>query len=954
MIADIPFGFYPFWFWNDRLSADEIRWQIGQMAAQGIRGFFIHPRQGMGQPYLSAAFFEMVDVAVAAAEAHDLSVHLYDEYPYPSGVAGGQVVLGSPRYYATELVQQIHIVEGDRVRLELPPGKVLSVMAYPLNGDQVDWARGIDLRDHVGTVLITDSYRETGLTPYNQKRYFASNPTPVLEAAISPGLHKVFVSVQVEVNHFKYWGHYADVLNKDAMRLLFELTHERYRKRYAAKFGKTILSIFADEIQPGWSDLIPAAFEAEYGYDLCVFLPALQDPRHPDHVRVKYDLYRLQYKLFCDAFERPLAEWCHVNGLAYTGEKPSQRMSQLRFMDIPGCEPGHTKAGAKMDLLQARLRGNAKATASAAYWYGKPGALDECYHSLGWSGTLQDAKLMADGLLLMGIRYLVPHGFFYSTHALKKHDAPPTFFFQMPYWPLFGKLAERVDRIGRYFEGTHIDAQALLIEPSSGIPTPADLDTYVRLQTLLMENHIDFHFVDTDILTEGRIEGNTLHVCDLHIKLVIVPPMQVIEKPLQDWLDEYERAGGHVVRCAREFGADELLRRIHVQVRPGLSVRAEGQEIAAIQVVKRVSGERTLWFVLNTSGETLMAELDGGGELVEIPLQDNQPASLQRVDDKTIRTVYPFESFLLHAGEVPRKVERLPRIIIPLRGPARLRLRNKNLLRMYEWQMSLLDEAGRSALVPAVPICDQLAGGRFKFAPDIKTYFGNAPELSWPRLRVRYEYAFENQSADPVELVMEPGSIVGEWQMQVNECAPFGLKDFGPTDAHLRGSLGKDITSLIRRGRNLIRVELETTRSDGGLLNPLYLAGDFGVELNPVRLVERPDRGGFETYEHNRLPYYAGVIEYEMEFYLEHIPTGPHIVAQFEGDAPFEEASEVSINGSDWQPVLWQPRQLTLHASQLKAGQNALRVRVYTTLIRSFEGQWFDYERHEYRGVLEH
>jgi hypothetical protein len=54
----------------------------------------------MGQPYLSAAFFEMVDVAVATTETHGLSVHLYDEYPYPSRVAGGQVVLDSPRYYA--------------------------------------------------------------------------------------------------------------------------------------------------------------------------------------------------------------------------------------------------------------------------------------------------------------------------------------------------------------------------------------------------------------------------------------------------------------------------------------------------------------------------------------------------------------------------------------------------------------------------------------------------------------------------------------------------------------------------------------------------------------------------------------------------------------------------------------------------------------------------------------
>jgi hypothetical protein len=136
------------------------------------------------------------------------------------------------------------------------------------------------------------------------------------------------------------------------------------------------------------------------------------------------------------------------------------------------------------------------------------------------------------------------------------------------------------------------------------------------------------------------------------------------------------------------------------------------------------------------------------------------------------------------------------------------------------------------------------------------------------------------------------------------------------------------------------------------LLNPLYLAGDFGVELEPVQLVERPEWGGFETYKENRLPYYAGVLEYEIEFDLEHIPDGLRVLAQFESDAPFHEASEVSINGGDWRPILWKPRYRVLSADQLQAERNELRVRVYTTLIRSFEGQWFDYARHAYRGVL--
>ena len=51
-----PAGYYPFWFWNGDLQVEEIRRQVAEMAAQGMRGFYIHPRQGLQRPYLSDAF----------------------------------------------------------------------------------------------------------------------------------------------------------------------------------------------------------------------------------------------------------------------------------------------------------------------------------------------------------------------------------------------------------------------------------------------------------------------------------------------------------------------------------------------------------------------------------------------------------------------------------------------------------------------------------------------------------------------------------------------------------------------------------------------------------------------------------------------------------------------------------------------------------------------------------
>jgi hypothetical protein len=237
-------GFYPFWFWNDLLTADEIRWQVQQMAAQGVRGFFLHARQGLQQPYLSTSFFDMVDCALAAAREQGLVVHLYDEYPYPSGIAGGEVVLGCPQYHATELLHESHVVEGGRLKLALPRGQVLSCVAYPFQRGKTDWAGGIDLAGHVGLLLTADSYLDTGLTAYNRKRYFASEPTPVLDVTLPAGMYKLLVSVQVETRHHKYWDHFVDVLNPEAVARFMQLTHERYRQRCGDEFGQLIASIF--------------------------------------------------------------------------------------------------------------------------------------------------------------------------------------------------------------------------------------------------------------------------------------------------------------------------------------------------------------------------------------------------------------------------------------------------------------------------------------------------------------------------------------------------------------------------------------------------------------------------------------------------------------------------------------------------------------------------------------
>jgi len=299
--------------------------------------------------------------------------------------------------------------------------------------------------------------------------------------------------------------------------------------------------------------------------------------------------------------------------------------------------------------------------------------------------------------------------------------------------------------------------------------------------------------------------------------------------------------------------------------------------------------------------------------------------------------------------------EPLPkRIRIPVDKPSKIITGNKNLVRMYDWQMELLDENGevyQSAAVPAVPLPNQLAHGKFRIAPKLNIFFGWTPEMVLPQLDVRYSYQFINEFSGNIQLVMEPGSIVGDWSIQINNSELINSQSFEPTEAHIRGSLGADITPYVKTGNNTVTVNLKTNRIDGGLLNPLYLAGDFGVELEPLKVVEPKFEGGFDTWEENALPYYSGMVEYETSFELDKIPDEENVIIEINHGIPFQDATEVCINNGEWRQIPWSPYCTLTPSSELGSGINSLKIRVYTTLIRSFEGQWFDIENHCYREI---
>ena len=92
----------------------------------------------------------------------------------------------------------------------------------------------------------------------------------------------------------------------------------------------------------------------------------------------------------------------------------------------------------------------------------------------------------------------------------------------------------------------------------------------------------------------------------------------------------------------------------------------------------------------------------------------------------------------------------------------------------------------------------------------------------------------------------------------------------------------------------------------------------------------------------------GGVVDYQIPFELYSLPESPRLRVQFNFPVPFHEACEVTFNNGTVHPLPWGPYTLEIERSELRPSGNMLNLRVFTTLIRSFEGQEFDPLQHKY------
>lgn len=574
----------PFWFWNGEMTRPEIRRQILEMKDKGLGGFFLCARQGLRVPYLSQEWFALCRYAVDTAREQGLEVWLYDEFPYPSGMSGGRVTLMHPEARHSHLdIITSEAGSGQAISIDLGVGLLVRAQAFPLleNGT-VDWDQGLDLSAYTGVRQNHLIYQRTPVIAayaHNTKRFFSYGPTEELYWTPPAGSWKIIIAMSRTIEDFKYFGTYLDPVNRDAVQAFRETTYEAYKKELGEYFSSTIKGMFTDETclhgRWSWSNEIPASFREKYGYELTDHLAALIDASYPGAPMIRYQYDQCTHELLRDRYHKTLSEWCAQNGIKYTTEVPSMRMSNQRYSHVPGGDPCHDKLGFPMEKVIDRdfhiFRSNPKVISAMARQFDRRDCLVESFHSIGWSMTLQDAKWQIDRQTLMGISLHTFHGFYYTVDGITKHDAPPSQFFQNPYWQHYRLFADYCARSSRLITETESMADVALLHPATSwwthLRNPFSVFSYSgdsqeekqasdqliedwkHLCKALLFHQIDYDDLDPEVMLAGRIEAGHIVVGRARYKTLVIPPITNLEGSAADMIRQFAAGGGTVICC---------------------------------------------------------------------------------------------------------------------------------------------------------------------------------------------------------------------------------------------------------------------------------------------------------------------------------------------------------------------------------------------------------------------
>ncbi len=536
----------PFWAWNCRMTDEILTEQIPKLKEMGFGGFHMHSRTGMANEYMSDEFLSLVDGCVKEAKKDGMLAWLYDEDRWPSGAAGGYVTK-NPKY------RQRHLLF---TKKKLPCEFDWDSAAEK----DTEWfLAAYDMRlDENGDIA---KCRRIGYDDEADNKWYAylehTKPDPWF-------------------NNLTY----ADTMNKEAIDKFIEETHEKYKNKLAAEFGKTIPAIFTDEPDFGrkkcldftdsendcimpWTADFDRSFTEAYGFSVLDRLPEVFWNRCGGEIsQTRYLYHNHLVDLFNRAFCDNVGKWCADNGICLTGHVLGEELLRTQADCVGEAMRTYPAFGIPgIDMLCNKVElTTAKQCQSVVHQYGKEGMLSELYGVTDWDFDFRGHKFQGDWQAALGVTVRVPHLSWVSMEGRAKRDYPACINYQSPWYREYKYVEDHFARVNTALTRGEPIVTVGVIHPiesywidygpneSTAAKRAALDDMFVAVTKHLLFGTVDFDFVSEALLPKqyGGAEHG-LKVGKMTYGAIIVPGCVTLRSSTLDILKEFSANGGKLI-----------------------------------------------------------------------------------------------------------------------------------------------------------------------------------------------------------------------------------------------------------------------------------------------------------------------------------------------------------------------------------------------------------------------
>lgn len=511
------------WLWNSTITREGIRAQLREMYDAGIRAFYVIGEPENFRPnrrnthlspeYLSEEYLELLHYAWEEGNALGMTMWLYNEGGFPSGMVCGKI-----RQEYPELAMQ-----------------ELSTRSRPLR-------------------------RNTPYAPGDALAAFLGN------RRILPGEQLAFDSLVTEylVSAESFSGIRSDNASRKNTDLFLEMTHEKLKARFGDAMGTDITLMFDDEAYMGsWTEGFDEIFLQRLGYSCLDYLPWITGrltPETPEQYKARSDYYMLCGDLVRENYFTPMKQWLQNHGMRSTGHLDRDHtadncvdnrygnvLQTLREFDAPG-----------VDVIWEQIRypedGFAcpegmpffpRMAASAARQLGHSIAISE---SLAVYGGHVDPEMMRYVVGYQAVRGISLFNFMvvsYDRETPMSLQYRPNFNSCNPSMNRLHQINSYTARLSRLLQESKADITTALYYPARTICAGGEagqqaLESFISLGKILEDEGVSFDIIDETLVRSATVADFTLHCENVSYRYVFRPEASLEPEDVASTLSRLE------------------------------------------------------------------------------------------------------------------------------------------------------------------------------------------------------------------------------------------------------------------------------------------------------------------------------------------------------------------------------------------------------------------------------